>query len=68
MTEMQKIWLKALYVEEAKDHYAMAAIEHLCALGSHDNETATMHESNADEHREFANMLKTMAKKINEEE
>ena len=68
MTEMQKIWLKSLYVEEAKDHYAMAAIEHLCALGSPDNETATIHESSADEHRAFANMLKTMAKNIDEEE
>lgn len=68
MTEMQKIWLKALYLEEAEDHYAMAEHEHLCALGSPDNEIATMHELSADEHREFANMLKAMAKNINEEE
>lgn len=57
MTENMKTWLKALYLNEATDHYAMARHEHLCALGSPTNEIATIHEMSADEHRAYAIML-----------
>ena len=67
MTENMKLWLKELYLNEAEEHFATAKNEHLCALGSPNNETATLHEMNADEHREFANILISMANKIEEE-
>lgn len=66
MTENMKIWLKELYLSEANDHLETARFEHLCALGSPNNEAAMLHEMNADEHREFANILKSMATKIEE--
>ena len=68
MNEMQKKWLEDIYLEAAEDHLSVAKHEHLCALGSPDNEIAIIHENSADSHREFANMLMAMAKNINKEE
>ena len=67
MTENMKIWLKKLYLNEANDHLETARFEHLCALGAPTDEASMLHEMNADEHRAFANILKSMANKIEEE-
>lgn len=56
MTEAQKFWLEAL-IEE---HRIAASNERLWAKGSYDKETATLHEENAEEHTEFADMLATL--------
>lgn len=67
MTENQREWLKGLYREAAEDHLITASNEHLWALGSNSNETAVMHEKNAEEHRDFADMLKDFANNIQED-
>lgn len=64
MTENMKLWLKKLYESEANDHFETARFEHLCALGAPTNEASTLHEMNADEHREFACLLRSMANQI----
>ena len=56
MTETQKIWLEEL-IEE---HRVAASNERLWAKGAPDSETAQMHEENAEEHVEFADMLATL--------
>jgi hypothetical protein len=56
MTENQIIWLEEL-IEE---HRVAASNERLWAKGAPDAETARMHEENAEEHSEFADMLKTL--------
>lgn len=53
MTENQKIWLEELIDE----HTVAACNERLWAKGAPDAETARMHEENAEEHTEFANIL-----------
>ena len=54
MTENQKIWLDEL-IEE---HRVAASNERLWAKGGSSHaEAARMHEENAEEHIEFANML-----------
>lgn len=64
MNEMQKelhnIWLEDMYKEARDNHLAVARHEHLCALGSPDNETATIHENMADIHRNFAKLMSNM--------
>ena len=64
MTENQREWLKGLYRKAAENHLITASNEHLWALGSDSNEMAVMHEQNAEEHREFAMMLKDLANNI----
>lgn len=64
MTENMKFWLKNLYLNEAADHIEIARFEHLCALGSPDDETAILHEMNSKEHYEFADILRDMADEI----
>lgn len=64
LTENMKFWLKELYLNEAEDHLETARFEHLCALGSSNGEAAALHEMNAEEHREFAIILKSMANEI----
>ena len=56
MTENQKIWLEEL-IEE---HRIAASNERLWSKGAPDAETAQMHEENATEHIEFADMLATL--------
>ena len=56
MTENQKRWLEEL-IEE---HHVAASNERLWAKGAPDLETAQMHEENADEHVEFAQMLENL--------
>lgn len=56
MTENQKIWLEEL-IEE---HRVAASNERLWAKGALDTESIRMHEENAEEHAEFANMLATL--------
>ena len=60
MTENQKIWLEEL-IEE---HRVATSNERLWAKGAPDDETARMHEENAEEHTEFANMLATLFKYV----
>lgn len=61
MTAMKKdlinAWLKDMYGNEIEDHIAIARHEHLCALGSPDIETATIHENMADIHRAYVSFL-----------
>ena len=68
ITENQREWLKGLYRKAAENHLITASNEHLWALGSDSNEMAVMHEQNAEEHRDFANMLKNFANNIQEDE
>ena len=60
MTENQKLWLEEL-IEE---HRVTASNERLWSKGADDEEQAQMHEENAEEHIEFANMLTTLFKYI----
>lgn len=53
MTENQKLWLEEL-IEE---HRIAASNERLWAKGSPGPNMAQMHEENAKEHAEFADML-----------
>ena len=55
--DILKIWLEDLYNKAKEEHLATATHEHLCALGSTDNETASMHELNCDQHRKFAKLM-----------
>ena len=56
MTELQKLWLE----EIIKEHRAAASNERLWAKGAPDAESAAMHEENAEENFEFAEMLATL--------
>ena len=60
MTENQKIWLEEL-IEE---HKVAASNERLWSKGADNKEQARIHEENAEEHIEFANMLTTLWKYI----
>ena len=64
MTELQKIWLRNLYLEAAEQHKGAADNEHIWALGSETPEQAADHEYYAEENREFAIMLKEMAEEV----
>lgn len=64
LTENMKIWLKQIYLDASEEHLGTASNEHLWALGAPTDEAAMLHEMNADEHREFANILKSMAENI----
>lgn len=56
MTENQKIWL-----EELIEEYRVAASnERLWAKGAPEQETARMHEENAEENAAFADLLATL--------
>ena len=67
MTENMKIWLKRLYMEAADDHLITASNERLWSQGSDNDEEATLHMKNAEEHWEFADILKEMAEEIEED-
>lgn len=56
MTENQKIWLESLIEEER----ITASNERLWAKGALDSEEAMMHEENAEEHLEFADLLASL--------
>jgi hypothetical protein len=64
MTENMKIWLKELYLTAAEEHRVAADNEHIWALGSDTEEELLLHEMNAAENRDFADMLISMANKI----
>lgn len=64
--ELHNIWLKDIYKNAKEDHLAMASHEHLCALGSPNNETATIHENSADIHRTFAKLMDNMIAELHE--
>lgn len=63
LTENMKIWLQELYRAEAKEHRGTTSNCHIMALGS-DGESAAQFEEFADEHREFAEILETMANEL----
>ena len=56
MTENQKLWLEELI----SDYRGAASNERLWAKGAQDEEQARMHEENAEELTEFADMLETL--------
>ena len=56
MTENQKLWLEELI----SDYRGAASNERLWAKGAQDAEQAQMHEENAEELTEFADMLETL--------
>ena len=56
MTENQKLWLDELI----SDYRGAASNERLWAKGAPDAEQAQMHEENAEELTEFADMLETL--------
>lgn len=60
MTETQKIWLKEIFLSNAKDFRMGAFNMHLMALGS-DGEEAVQLEGQVEEQREFARMLEALA-------
>lgn len=64
MTENMKEWLKQLYLEAAEDHLVAASNERLWSHGSDTDEAAVLHMRNANEHWEFADMLRDMANEI----
>ena len=55
MTENQKLWLE----EVIEEHRVAASNERLWAKGADNPEQAHMHEENAEEHFEFAELLST---------
>lgn len=64
MTENMKIWLKELYLNAAEESRVAASNEHLWALGSDNEEAMMLHEINAAEHMDFADILTDMANKF----
>ena len=64
MTENMKAWLKQLYSEAIDDHLVAASNERLWSMGSDTDEAAMLHMQNANEHWEFANMLRDMSDEI----
>lgn len=56
MTENQKLWLDELIT----DYRGAASNERLWSKGANDEEQARMHEENAVELAEFADMLETL--------
>jgi hypothetical protein len=64
MTENMRIWLKEIYLTEAKEHRIAAGNTHLVALGCDDGESAKQFEEYADEHRQFAKILEELAEKV----
>lgn len=56
MTENQKLWLEEL-IEE---HRVAASNEKLWSKGADDEEQARLHEENAEEHSDFADMLASL--------
>ena len=65
MEFLHKVWLEDMYREAKADHIAVSNHEHLCALGSPNNEIATIHEQSADMHREFAKMMDDLISELN---
>ena len=63
LTETMKIWLKDIYLSNAKEFRGGASNLHIIALGS-DGEGATQLEGYADEQREFANILESLAEEL----
>ena len=48
-------------IDLAQSHEYMASNEHLWALGSEDGDIAAMHETNAERHRELAELYRRMS-------
>lgn len=63
LTETMKIWLKDIYLSNAKEFRGGASNLHLMALGS-DGEDATQLEGYAEEQREFAHILECLAEEL----
>lgn len=63
LTEIQKDWLRNLYLREAEECRGAASNNHHFALGS-EGEEAAQFEEYAEENRNFAVILESMAKDI----
>lgn len=57
LTNQQGVWLRQLIDDERIQQLGMAKYAHLAALGSENNELATMNEMSADAHRDYAQKL-----------
>ena len=57
LNNQQGVWLRQLIDDERIQQLGMARYAHLAALASENNELATMHEMNADTHRDYAQKL-----------
>lgn len=73
--ELYNAWMEEVnkkiadvYRKTKEEHLAAAKLEHICALGSPDNETATIHENSADIHRNFAKYMDDLISEINNKE
>lgn len=61
MTENQKQWLKMDLEELIDEHLVAASNERMWAKGAEDQETAQMHEENAEEHLGMVEHLRRMS-------
>ena len=52
------IWLSNLFKNEIEEVECAASNEHIFALGSDDDESATQHEENAELNRQYAEILR----------
>ena len=52
------IWLMDLFKNEMEEAEGAASNEHIFALGSDDDESATQHEENAELNRQYVEILK----------
>ena len=64
LTENMIKWMKEMYLEAAKDELGTASNCHIFALGSDTQESAEQWEGYAEEHREYAEILKNMAEEL----
>lgn len=63
LTETQKEWLRQLYLNAAEEHKGAASNCHIAALGS-EGEEAGMFELSAEENRDFAIYLESLARRV----
>lgn len=64
MTENMREWLRRLYKDAIDEHLVAASNERLWSLGSDTDEDTFLHMQNAEEHWEFANILRNMMDEI----
>ena len=63
LTDNMKFWLTKLFDEEIEECSVASSNEHLWAIGS-DGESAAQHEGNADELRDYVEILRALRSKV----
>ena len=58
------MWFEELFKNEIEEAKCAASNEHLFALGSDDEESATQHEENADENRLYVEILESALRHV----